>query len=171
MHQVREARRPPYERVRLRWLPMFVVGREYPEATDHMIQGLGHHAPWVRLTYKYAEQTNPPWYWAHAETEPGGAASCKGTGMVKACDEFPWLKTEQGGPDVPKRPHLKIIDWLQNSASGGLYGTFVTPCKLPARKADPDPRFGQGDFLVVPLPAELDPEPSANLCNGPNPAT
>jgi hypothetical protein len=105
----------------------------------------------------------------YAETEPGGAASCRGTGMITACDEFPWQTTEQGGESSRPLPHLKIIDWTQNSASGGLYGAFVNTCKLRARKLSSDARYGRGNFLVVPLPASLDPAPSIPLCNGPNP--
>jgi hypothetical protein len=148
-------------------LPVFVVGREYPQATDHMLQGLGHHAAWFRLTYLDRARTS--WYWSHPETEPGGAAECRGTETISACDEFPWQKTEQGGERANPLPHLKIIDFAQNSGSGGLFGRFVTTCRVAARKAHPDPRYGKGNFLVVPLPAAMDPAPSVSICNGPSP--
>lgn len=50
--------------------------------------------------------------------------------FVSACDEFPWAATNKGGrpetllPDA-NQPHLRIIDWLNNSNSGSDYDTFA----------------------------------------------
>lgn len=78
--------------------------------------------------------------------------------------------TEQGGESATPLPQLKIIDWTQNSLSGSLYGQFLNACKLPARKLSVDPQYGNGNFLVVPVPSALDPMTSMWLCNGPNPS-
>lgn len=101
--------------------------------------------PWVRLTYKYVAGT--AWYYSHPETD-GGATSCRGTERITACDEWPWQKTEQGGPSGVPLPHLKVIDWRQNSLSGNGYGQFLTDCSLAARKLSL--LHGGGNFLVVP---------------------
>jgi len=151
-------------------LPWFVIGREWPEAADHTIRGLEYHPAWVRLTYQQRARTT--WYWEYPETEEGGALKCKGAGWTSptstACDEWPWLKTEQGGANAIPLPHLKIINGLQNSVSGNRYGRFVTACDLPARKASSLPVHGLGNFLVIPVPEGSD-FPSLNLCHGTNP--
>ncbi len=151
-------------------LPIYVIGREWPEAADHTVRGLAYHSPWVRLTYNNVSRTS--WYYSYPETD-GGAASCRGTGttsMSTACDEWPWQKTEQGGPSAFPTPHLKIINFGQNSASGNRYGRFVTDCQLAARKALPTPLNGGGNFLVIPFPTGAPSlAPSLSLCHGTNP--
>jgi hypothetical protein len=148
-------------------LPIYVIGREWPQAADHIIRGLEYSPAWVALTYKSVIRTE--WYYAHGETD-GGAASCKGSGRSTACDEWPWQKTEQGGPSGVPLPHLKIINWRQNSASGNRYGGFVTTCKLAERKALPTPLNGGGHFLVIPVSKGApSATPSLSLCNGTTP--
>jgi hypothetical protein len=151
-------------------LPIYVIGREWPEAADHTIRGLEYNSPWVLLTYKDVPRT--PWYYGYPETD-GGAASCRGTGKTSAstaCDEWPWQKTEQGGPSGIPVPHLKIINFGQNSASGSRYGGFLAACKLAERKAVPTPLNGGGNFLVIPEPKGAPSStPSLSLCNGTNP--
>lgn len=151
-------------------LPIYIIGREWPDAADHTIRGLEYHRPWVALTYKSGTRTS--WYYNYPETD-GGAASCRGTGTTSAstaCDEWPWQSTEQGGPSGLPIPHLKIINFGQNSASGSRYGRFATDCALVARKALPTLLNGGGNFLVIPVskgaPSST---PSMSLCNGPNP--
>jgi fibronectin type 3 domain-containing protein len=152
-------------------LPIFVAGRKYPQATDHIVRamqyGFEHGANWFRLTYKNVP-VRSQWYQSQPETD-GGAQYCVGTVGVSDCDEWPWQATEQGGPDASPRPHLKLIDLTQNRGSGGDYGRFVTACGLAQRKLAPDPAYGGGNFLVVPLPGDLDGVPTTFICNGPNP--
>ena len=38
-------------------LPIYVIGREWPDAADHTIRGLAYHRPWVALTYKSVIRT------------------------------------------------------------------------------------------------------------------
>jgi hypothetical protein len=62
-------------------------------------------------------------------------------------------------------PHLKIISAADNSGSGGRYGNFVSACKMQLRRDNPDPEYGYGQFLVVPVPDV----PTTYFCNGQNP--
>lgn len=109
------------------------------------------------------------WHYGYPETD-GGAASCRGSGRTTACDEWPWQATEQGGQSGVPLPHLKIIDWRQNSVSGARYGGFVSTCKLAERKTLPTPLNGGGNFLVIPVSKGApSTTPSLSLCHGTNP--
>ncbi|MDQ4039743.1 MAG: hypothetical protein M3313_15685, partial [Actinomycetota bacterium] len=153
-------------------LPTYVVGREHPEAADHTIDALKSYAPWVLLTYANRERPSG-WPNNYSETDPGGAPKCLGKYLVTACDEWPWIKTEEGGPKpgpIPPSAHLRIINHGQNSGSGSKYRYFLDACKIRERKALPTPLNGGGRFLVIPVPKGAPTStPSLNLCHGTNP--
>lgn len=155
-------------------LPMFVSGSDYPEATAHIARGLVYNPPWVRLRYYQRPDSERSWKDQYPETDdPDAQPPCKGS-LVDgtACDEFPFLKAEQGaladssGVAHAVRPHLKIIDASQNSGSGGKYGDFVTRCRMQQRRDSLDPRHGFGNLVVIPA---VGPVPTLGLCNGTNP--
>jgi hypothetical protein len=108
------------------------------------------------------------------ETDAGGAAACRGTLRLTACDEWPWIATEEGGPKPegalePSAP-LRIINARQNSGSDSKYRWFIAKCQMKTRKAVPIPQNGAGKFLVVPYPKTAPAlTPSQYLCNGSNP--
>ena len=162
-----------------RGLPMFIGGRlDFPEATDHMIRaleyGLEHGAEWLKLRYYQRPDAERRWKQLYPETDdPFGVPRCVGT-PVDHCDEFPFLKTEQGalkdstGTPQATLPHLKLINGSENAGSGGRFGTMVLGCKMQLRRDHPDPQYGLGHFLVIPVP--LAGLPTFYLCNGSNPA-
>jgi hypothetical protein len=153
-------------------IPIYLIGREWPQAADPTIQALASHPPWVLLNYMQQTRTPKPWYDGLNETD--GDTVCKGkyaqpNPAATACDEWPWLQTEEGGGGHPlAQPHLKVINALQNSTSGRRYQTFFGVCHLPElRAAIP----GGGRFLVIPLPKWMPrSSPSLDLCNGAPPA-
>lgn len=123
------------------------------------------------LTYTPRDRT--AWYVKYPET---GKTSGSCAGMYRlsnpaatACDEWPWQTTEQGGetPSTGHLPHLKIINGLQNSASGNRYKTFLDGCKVQLAKAAATLANGAGRFLVIPMPSWMPRTfKSENLCNG-----
>ena len=154
-------------------IPIYVIGREWPQAADHTIQALASWAPWVLLTYNQPDPSTKGWYVNYPETGKS-SGSCKGRYLqpnpaATACDEWPWRATEQGGPPAngAHMPHLKIINALQNSSSGSRYFDFITECRVNAAKAAPTPTNGGGRFLVVPMPSQMPRSfMSLDVCNG-----
>ncbi len=147
-------------------LPIFVGGSDHPQATAHIAKALDHHNPWLRLRY-LDRGTNTGWYATRPQTDTSlGSQNCVGSGQSTACDEYPFWQTEQGGPTASPLPHLEIIDWRDNSLSGGSFGGFITKCALAARRVAA-PQFGLGNFLVLPVGVPF--VPTMGICNGPNP--
>ncbi|MFP5363054.1 MAG: hypothetical protein ACLGI5_10025 [Thermoleophilia bacterium] len=152
-------------------IPIYVIGREWPQAADHTIEAQESYAPWVLLTY--TPRTRTKWYVKYPETGKT-SGSCEGRYLqpnpaATACDEWPWQKTEEGGetPSTGRLPHLKIINALQNSASGNRWDGFLNKCEVKIAKAAPTPTNGAGRFLVIPLPSWMPQSfESKNVCNG-----
>jgi hypothetical protein len=152
-------------------IPIYLIGREWPQAADHTIQALESYPPWVLLTY--TDRVRRDWYIRYSETgKPTG--KCKGKYLqpnpaATACDEWPWQRTEQGGetPSTGHLPHLKIINARENSLSGGRWDGFLVACAVKVAKAAPTPTNGAGRFLVIPMPSWTPRSfMSQNLCNG-----
>lgn len=106
---------------------------------------------WVGLNYRPSSETPGSRTWYLAEPE------CASVPAGDACDEYPFWATMQGGPYSPKRPHLEPINAKDNSDQGGLYGNFVTICRLTS--GDP--------FLGIPLAPELGIPTQTRVCNAP----
>ena len=152
-------------------IPIYVIGREWPQAADHTIEALESYAPWVLLTYTPRDKTT--WYVKYPETGKT-SGSCKGqyrqpNPAATACDEWPWQKTEEGGetPSTGRLPHLKVINARQNSLSGSRYNDFLVACAVKVAKAAPTPTNGGARFLVIPMPSQT-PQSfmSVDVCNG-----
>jgi hypothetical protein len=139
-------------------LPIFASGSDVPEATVHDLQALAYsfrwvplNAQWVRLNYRHQDLTPGYRYWMNSEDECQGRVP-----GVTACDEYPFWATMQGGPESIPRPHLKLIDFIDNRDQGLRYGNFIQACHM----ATGDP------FLGIPLAPELGIPTQTKLCNG-----
>ena len=127
--------------------PIFLSGRDVPEATDHDIEALATNPAWVALNYENRDRTD--WY----TSDP----RCIGKGSDQQCDEYPFNATAQGGQFAAPPVSLKPINDLQNMAQGTYYGAFVTACKVRDRQAM--------DFLAIPIPAAAGSVPTFRVCN------
>jgi hypothetical protein len=151
-------------------LPLFVSGGDQPAVTAHITKALAYHPSWLTLRYIKKPKSASGWTRKYPQTDtslPGWTdAGCVGTGQVTACDEYPFLATEQGGQEAVPLPHLELLDWVQNSGHGSSFGAYlVTKCQMELRRSSP--MHGAGWFLVVPAPF-----PSVltrGYCNGSNP--
>lgn len=146
-------------------MPIFVVGYTEPEATDHVFRALLGRPQWAALNYEKSGNKSkvqiPGHGWINSQPE------CKPKEAGRSCDEFPFYGTEQGGPWAFVRPHLKKIDSTDNTNQGGLYGNFVTACRLKSATLTPTVTAanatGGTRFLVIPIPYF---SPTWGLCNG-----
>lgn len=148
-------------------LPIYVIGREWPQAADHTIRGLAYNPAWVLLTYKDVVRTTgttaiprrmagqPA---AAAPAAPRPATSGRGRPPNKAASQafrFRISRSSTGGRTA--------------SAERGT-GGFVSTCKLAERKTLPTPLNGGGNFLVIPVSKGApSTTPSLSLCHGTNP--
>jgi hypothetical protein len=139
-------------------LPIFASGNDVPEATVHDLKALAFsfrrlppNAQWVRLNYRHQDLTPGDRYWMNAEDECQGRVP-----GVTACDEYPFWSTMQGGPESIPRPHLKLIDFIDNRDQGLRYGNFIQRCHM--NTGDP--------FLGIPLPPALGIPTQTKICNG-----
>jgi len=138
-------------------LPLFFSGRDVAEATDHDIEALiprSGNSLWVRLTYKPAG-TKTQWYNSFPQTGTEELCAAPNDPSL-SCDEYPFWATEQGESNARPLPHLKLISHSDNTDQGGLYGNFVTACRMARRLPNAlgyDRRHGSGQFPSHPTAA------------------
>ncbi len=117
------------------------------EAAEHDAEAIERRADWVMLNYvSAAERHNAGvprgWY--------GGDPRCaKDESDPRACDEYPYYASAQGGPGAS----LKLIDAEHNAQEGRLYEGFLSSCMVTS--GDP--------FLVLPMPSGNAP-PTRRIC-------
>lgn len=159
-------------------IPMFVAGGDFPEATAHVKQslsyGLARGASWWKLRYYQRPDSERSWKEDYGETDvPNSSPPCVGSvADDTACDEWPFLKTEEGATasstGMPHTlPHLKIINAGQNSSSGSRYSGMVTRCAMQARRDSSNPQYGYGYFIVVAVESAV--VQTRGYCNSVNP--
>lgn len=128
--------------------PIFLSGRDVPEATDNDIDALATYPAWVALN----DEARPRTSWL--DNQP----ACAGRGNGLDCDECPVNATRQGGQFASPPVSLRVIDGLQNQNQGAFYSGFLTACEVAAH---PD-----ADFLAIRIPATAENAPTFRVCNG-----
>ena len=90
---------------------LLIVGYDNPKARDHIRDS--QIANTVVLTYDRDKTGNRQWYRKEAE--------CRVPRAGYQCDEYPFFKTEEGGPGKPW-VSLRMIPSRENSVVGGHFG-------------------------------------------------
>lgn len=138
-------------------LPILLVGADNPAAARHISDaqlGRGSNlvgGTWV-LNYLPRKRRN----WQAKEIE------CSSTKKLLAmhsfnttfvqCDEFPFYRTRQGGPENhPQRVSLRYIPRRENQSVGGMFGSLIRFSKL-RRNDEVLVIAGQDIPLSTPLP-------------------
>jgi hypothetical protein len=145
-------------------LPIFSSGADVAEATDHDLSALAQddHWSWLLLNREQSS-TKPGDGW---QTTGGRCAPT----TLRACHEYPFFGTEQGGPRADPEPLIGLVLREQNSLQGTRYSQFVSPSGCNMKTGTPDPTgetnsTGGDPFLSIPLPPEWG-RPTMWLCNG-----
>jgi hypothetical protein len=128
-----------------------------PEATIHDLKAVATNPGWVNLNYESAADKevkvpNRKWF-------QGIGGCAEEAALGQQCDEYPFYATQQGGPGQTPPTSLEFIDGTDNRNQGGLYGAFVTSCKMAERGST------NYAFLAISIPASLE-IPTTRLCNG-----
>jgi hypothetical protein len=148
---------------RCKLLPIFASGSDVAEATEHDLMALAGHWPWLLLNREQSS-TKPGEGW---QTTGG---RCSPT-VLRACHEYPFFGTEQGGPLASQRGPEPIIGLVlkgENSLQGTRYSQFVSACGMKTGTPDPTGATnstGGDPFLSIPLPPEWN-RPTLWMCNG-----
>jgi hypothetical protein len=90
------------------------------------------------------------------------------TTVLRACHEYPFFGTEQGGPLANPEPIIGLVFREENSLQGTRYSQFISACTMKTGTPDPSGATNStgGDrFVSVPLPPEWG-RPALWLCNG-----
>lgn len=119
---------------------MGVVGPDHPRTTLHIAQAIASYPRWALLTYSRG-RGNRQWY--------NGTEECPNDPIVragKACDEYPFYTTVEGGPFAARRPSLKLVPAVESQPQATNLSAFYRACRL--RPDDPI----DGRFVVVPWP-------------------
>ncbi len=121
-----------------RSLPIQVPGLDIPNTTAHISSALIGR-PW-QTALNYFDRKRTDWY-NRATYSPN---PCTGRGVGTACDEFPYLKTAQGGSAffLIGLVSLRPVPQAESNTQGG-HNAQITAC-VRAR--------GDSRFLVVPGP-------------------
>jgi hypothetical protein len=148
-------------------LPIFASGSDVAEATDHDLRALAEvgYAPWLLLNRE--QSSNKP---GDGWQTTGGR--CTPT-ELRACHEYPFFRTEQGGPLAYKRgpePIIGLVLREENSLQGTRYSQFISQGQCNMKTGTPDPTgqensTGGDPFLSIPLPPQWQ-RPTLWLCNG-----
>jgi hypothetical protein len=135
-------------------LPIFWTGRDLPDMAAADASSLAAYWPWTELSRATGKRSG--WYSSYCSAPDG-----------MACHEFPFLATDQGGPDDQRQagspfPSLKPLDSGHNSQQGSFLGGFYSSCGLTAST---DPWAVPGSrFLYLALPVAGAPT-TGRLCN------
>ena len=114
-------------------LPIFVSGSDVAEATEHDLGALAEvgYAPWLLLNREQSS-TKPGDGW---QTTGGRCTPTE----LRACHEYPFFGTEQGGPLAYKRGPEPIIGLAlreENSLQGTRYSQFISACTMKTGTPD-----------------------------------
>jgi hypothetical protein len=146
-------------------LPIFASGSDVAKATEHDLGALAQvgYVPWLRLN-RERSRTKPGDGW---QTTGGRCSSTE----LRACHEYPFFGTEQGGPLAHLRgpePIIGLVLREHNSLQGTRYSQFISACSMKTGTPDPTGQTnstGGDPFLSIPLPPEWE-RPTLWLCNG-----
>lgn len=148
---------------RCKTLPIFASGSDVAEATEHDLAALAGHWSWLVLNREQSS-TKPGSGWQST----GGRCT---PNELRACHEYPFFGTEQGGPLGYLRGAHPIIGLVlrdHNSLQGTRYSQFIAACNMKTGTPDPTGAAnstGGDPFLSIPLPPDW-PRPTLWLCNG-----
>lgn len=127
-------------------IAVLLVGSDNPDAAEHILDsqlGRGSNLiPHIPL-YNFLPRPKKAWYTKYLQCNPvnKAKAAIKYAGRPVDCDEFPFYRSRQGGPEnYPARTSLRFIPRNQNQSVGGAFGALA----IGKRKDD--------KFLVLPLP-------------------
>lgn len=151
-------------------MPIYAPGSDIRPITDHMFDAIWATPSSFMLTAakRSAERitidhVSPSWFDSYSVAQ-GGCATPRqyADGTPAACDEYPFLASEEGGPPasgVLAPQQLRFVPSAANSFEGTLRAGFYATCNMtvPPRH-DPERRF-----LVVPM-AGQDSMPTIAFC-------
>lgn len=121
---------------------LFEGGFDLPEQADHAADAIADHSDWTQLTRM------KPGYWPRWYRYRQTCVDANRDG--KACDEYPFRTTKEGGPD--HATSLRGVHPLESSWQGTVINLFYTGCKVQ----------NEVKFYVIPVTART--VPSFAVC-------
>jgi hypothetical protein len=101
------------------------------EISDHDLEGIKRHPDWEVLEYADHPLTTTDRQWYNGETECDTSARALKPG--RACHEFPYFSTSEGGPAGGANfgAYLELLDYNKNRYQGILLSAFYRRCHIP----------------------------------------